>query len=373
MKIKEFKVEEWMNAYETQATYNIAETCSDSVSLQQLFALCGVDAAAFWQAFSAKRLTYGHIEGHPDFLSGICGLYRTVTPADIIPTHGAAGANHLVISSLVEPGDEVVSVIPTYQQLYSIPESIGATVKLLHLKKENGFQPDLDELKQLVSPRTKLICINNPNNPSGALMSSDTLQSIVAIAQSCGAYLLCDEVYRPLTQSGEWMESIVDLYDKGIAIGSMSKAFSLAGLRLGWLATKSEAVRKACLSHRDYTLISCAMFDEEIAAIALAHAPQLLARNRALVQTNLALLDAWVAAQPHISYVRPQAGTTALLYYDVDLDSYAFCKQLLDTTGALLTPGDCFEEPHSMRIGYACSTKELQDGLAKLGEFLQTL
>ena len=373
MKIKEFKVEEWMNAYETQATYNIAETCSDSVSLQQLFALCGVDAAAFWQAFSAKRLTYGHIEGHPDFLSGICGLYRTVTPADIIPTHGAAGANHLVISSLVEPGDEVVSVIPTYQQLYSIPESIGATVKLLHLKKENGFQPDLDELKQLVSPRTKLICINNPNNPSGALMSRDILQGIVAIAQSCGAYLLCDEVYRPLTQSGEWMESIVDLYDKGIAIGSMSKAFSLAGLRLGWLATKSEAVRKACLSHRDYTLISCAMFDEEIAAIALAHAPQLLARNRALVQTNLALLDAWVAAQPHISYVRPQAGTTALLYYDVDLDSYAFCKQLLDTTGTLLTPGDCFEEPHSMRIGYACSTKELQDGLAKLGEFLQTL
>jgi aspartate/methionine/tyrosine aminotransferase len=373
MKIKDFAVEQWMNEYEVGARYNIAETCVDSISADELFALTGEDGAAFWRAFSARRLTYGDIEGAPAFREGVCKLYKTLRPEELITTHGAAGANHHVFYSLVEPGDRVVSIMPSYQQLTSIPESFGANLRVLHLKKENGYLPDLDELRALCVPGTKLICINNPNNPTGSLMDGALLREIVAIAREAGAYLLCDEVYRHLTQHEGWSESIVDLYDKGISVSSMSKVFSLAGLRLGWIATHDEALRASLLAHRDYDLISCGLFDEALAAVALRHADKLLARNRAVVRENLAILDTWIAGEPRLSYVKPQSGTTALVYYDFPLDSYSFCDRMYHETGAFVTPGDCFEEPRSMRIGYANDTQTLRDGLAAVSAFLRIL
>ena len=373
MKIRPFAVEEWMNAYETGARCNIAETCVDSISVDELFQLCGEDSTAFWKQFSARRLTYGDIEGAPAFREGICRLYKTLKPEEVVTTHGAAGANHHVFYSLVEPGDRVISIMPTYQQLYSIPESYGAEVRLLNLTPENGYLPALEQLRELAVPGTKLICINNPNNPTGALMSTELLREIVEIAKSVDAYVLCDEVYRHLTQEDVWCESIVDLYKKGISVGSMSKVFSLAGLRLGWIATHDEALRKAILSHRDYNHISCGMFDEALAAVALRHSDVILERNRGIVRENLSVLDAWVQSEPRIHYQKPQAGTTALVYYDYAPDSYTFCTRMYHETGAFVTPGDCFEQPKSMRIGYASDVQTLKDGLAAISAFLRIL
>lgn len=373
MQIKPFKVEEWMNAYEDGARYNIAETCVDSVSVDELFDMAGEDKQAFWDAFSARRLTYGYIEGNPAFKQGICSLYRTIRPEEIVTTHGAAGANHHIFYSLAEPGDRIISIMPTYQQLYSIPESFGADVQLLHLKPENGYLPDLDELRRLAVPGTKIITINNPNNPTGALMSKELLQQIVEIARSVDAWIICDEVYRHLTQEDQWCESIVDLYEKGISISSMSKVFSLAGLRLGWIATHDQAVIRACLSHRDYNLISCGMFDEALAEVALRHSDKLLARSRELVRGNLAIVADWMAGEPALHWHKPQAGTTALIFYDHALASHDFCLRAYQETGAFVTPGDCFEEPFSFRIGYAGDREELKQGLAAMSVFLRTL
>ena len=373
MKIRPFAVEEWRNAYETGARCNIAETCVDSISADELFQLCGEDSTAFWKQFSARRLTYGDIEGAPAFREGICRLYKTLKPEEVVTTHGAAGANHHVFYSLVEPGDRVISIMPTYQQLYSIPESYGAEVRLLNLTPENGYLPALEQLKELAVPGTKLICINNPNNPTGALMSTELLREIVEIAKSVDAYVLCDEVYRHLTQEDVWCESIVDLYEKGISVSSMSKVFSLAGLRLGWIATHDEALRKAILSHRDYNHISCGMFDEALAAVALRHSDVILERNRGIVRENLSVLDAWVQSEPRIHYQKPQAGTTALVYYDYAPDSYTFCTRMYHETGAFVTPGDCFEQPKSMRIGYTSDVQTLKDGLAAISAFLRIL
>ena len=373
MKIKAFAVEEWMNKYEVGAKYNIAETCVDSVSLDELFALTGEDKEVFLADFCAKRLTYGDILGKPEFIEGICGLYKTLKPENIVSTHGAAGANYHVFSSLVEPGDRVISIMPTYQQLYSIPESLGAALAIMQLKPENGYHVDLEELRALATPGTKLICINNPNNPTGALLSNDCLQAIVDIARGVGAYILCDEVYRHLTQTDTWSASIADLYEKGISVSSMSKVFSLAGLRLGWIASRDAAFTASCLSHRDYDLISCGMFDEAVAAVALRHKDKLLARNRGIVRENLAVLDAWIAENPHFSYVKPQAGTTALVSYDFDIPSYEFCERMYHDTGAFVTPGDCFEQPHSMRVGYASDAETLRDGLRAISEFATKL
>lgn len=373
MKIATFKVEEWMNLNETKAKYNIAETCVDSVSLDELFSLAGRDRREFFDTLSRRRMTYGAIFGAEELKAAICGLYRSAGADDVVTTHGAAGANHLALYSLVEPGDAVASVMPTYQQLYSIPESYGAKVRILKLKREENFLPDLDRLRTLVNEKTKVICINNPNNPTGALMPEETLRGIVGIARRVGAYVICDEVYRFLTQEEGYPESIADLYEKGIAVGSMSKVFSLAGLRLGWIATRSREAMREILLHRDYDTISCGMIDEALATVALEAKEAIIARNRAIVRENLAILDEWIAKEPRFSYVKPQCGTTALLYCDVDMPSEEFCARLLAETGAFLTPGSCFDEEHCFRIGYACSKEELKEGLAKLSEFVKGL
>lgn len=373
MNIKPFAVEEWMNAYETGARYNIAETCVDSISLDELFELSGTHKESFLNKLCARRLTYGYIEGSPDLKEGIAALYHTIRPDEIVPAHGASGANHHVFYSLINPGDKVISIMPSYQQLYSIPASLGAKVEILHLKKENSYLPDLEELEEMARGGVKMICLNNPNNPTGALMSPEILKKVVAIAKKSDAYLLVDEVYRHLTQDDEWQPSIVDMYEKGISTSSMSKVFSLAGVRLGWIATHDKDALKQFWSHRDYNLISCGMIDDTIAALALASKNQILERNKKIIRENLDILDHWIQKEPRLSYVKPKAGTTALVYYDFPIDSYTFCRRMYDSCGTFVTPGDCFDEPRSMRIGYAADRDTLKKGLQAMSTFLGSL
>ena len=373
MNIKPFAVEEWMNKWETGARYNIAETCVDSVSLDELFEITGEDKDAFLSEFCKKRLTYGVIEGRAGFRKGICRLYRSINEDEVITTHGAAGANHHVFYSLISPGDRVISIMPTYQQLYSIPESLGADVRIVELKKENDYLPDIESIRKLAADGVKMICINNPNNPTGALMEESHLRQIVDIARDADAYILCDEVYRHLDQGDACSESIADIYEKGISVSSMSKVFSLAGLRLGWIATHDRKALDEMILHRDYDLVSCGMFDESVAELALRHSEKLLERNKKIVSENLRILDEWVDSEKHVSYVKPHAGTTALVYYDIDMDSYEFCEKMYHETGAFVTPGDCFEQSHSMRIGYACDTETLKKGLNAVSEFMKIM
>lgn len=373
MYIEPFAVEEWMNAYEGGAKYNIAETCVESMSVKELLALVGDKESDFMSELAELKLTYGDITGFPPLKEGIASLYRTLKGDNVITTHGAAGANHHLFLSLISPGDKVVSVMPTYQQLYSIPRSLGARVEILKLRKENAFLPDLNELERLVGSDTKLICINNPNNPSGALMSAETLMNIVEIARRAGAYLMADEVYRHLMQDDVYSESVADLYEKGISVGSMSKAFSMAGLRLGWLATRDKEAMREFLAHRDYDHISSGMLDERVAALAVKNKDAIFARNRAIVRENLAVLDEWIKGKREFGYVKPFAGTTALVYYDYDIPSYRFAEELFETEGVFVTPGDCFGEPKCFRIGYACNKNTLIAGLKGLSAYAETL
>src|SRR6056297_2997196 len=197
MKIAAFKVEEWMNEYEIDAEYNIAETCVESLTVEEVLNFSD-DPTARLEEIKKMQLAYGDIKGSAAFKKGVSNLYQNVSPENILPSHGAIGANFLLLYSLIEAGDKVVSVFPTYQQLYSIPESFGAEVKKLELRYEDGFLPDLDKLEELVDQDTKLIAINNPNNPSGVMMDREILKKIVKIADEADAYILSDEVYRGL-------------------------------------------------------------------------------------------------------------------------------------------------------------------------------
>ena len=167
--------------------------------------------------------------------------------------------------------------------------------------------------------------------------------------------------------------SFADLYDKGISTGSMSKVFSLAGLRLGWIASRDAAAVRSFLSHRDYNLISCGMLDEAVAALALRGKESVLERNCGIVRGNLEILEKWVANEPNVDYVKPRAGTTALVHYRPDVSSYALCETMYKKTGAFVTPGDCFGEPKCFRIGYACGEETLKNGLRAVSEYFSSL
>ncbi|WP_257348250.1 aminotransferase [Pseudalkalibacillus decolorationis] len=373
MEIKHFAIEEWMNAYEHDAIYNMAETCVDSLTVNELVSINGDDPEQFLRSLLNKKLTYGHIEGSPDFKEQVAKLYKNMSPENVLEMNGAIGANFLVLYSLIKPGDEVICVQPTYQQLYSVPESFGAEVKLLKLKPENGYLPDLEELTSLVTDKTKLIIINNPNNPSGALMGEDFLRKIADIANSADAYVLCDEVYRGLVQDpDQFVPSMADLYEKGISTGSMSKALSLAGLRLGWIVGPKEVIAE-CIKHRDYTTISCGMIDDILAVHALKNYDKIMERNLEIIRKNAKILDDWVEQEQAISYVKPQAGTTAILNYDFDITSEEFCLGLFKKNGAFLAPGICFDLEGTVRIGYACDSQVLIEGLAKVSEYIEEL
>lgn len=371
MKIDTFKVERWMNDYEDDAVYNLGETCIDSLTVGELLELAGEDPDSYLTGLKDTRLTYGHIFGSPELVNGVAGLYRDLKGENVIPTHGAIGANEMVISAMIESTDNMVCVLPTYQQHYSIPKAIGAEVRILKLRPENDYLPDLDELRSLVDENTKMITINNPNNPTGSWIPTPTLKAISDIAARVGAYVLSDEVYRGISEDGSYMNSIVDIYDRGISVGSMSKIFSLAGLRLGWIASKDKDVLHLCLERRDYDTISCGMIDDKLASLALAHKDKIFERNRAILEKNRRILDEWVNRTPQVHYLRPVAGTTALVYYDLDMPSYELCKRLIREKGLLFTPGAAFEMEGAVRIGYAFDSKLLKEGLDKFTEFLE--
>jgi len=370
MKIRNFGVEIWMNGYETRCSHNLAETCVESLTVAQLLDIAGLPEGALAELLPLK-MTYGAIEGSERLRRAIAATYAKQEAGNVVVTHGAIGANALVHQTLVEPGDRVISVLPTYQQHYSIPASYGADVQILKLREENGFLPDLQELSRLAIPGTRLIAINNPNNPTGSLMDEAMLAGIAEIARARGAWVLCDEVYRGIDQEGDgFTASMADIYEKGISTGSMSKAYSLAGLRLGWIAGP-EALIGAVSIHRDYNTISVGMLDDHFAAMALENRDKVLARSRSIVRENLAILDAWIRQEPTISYLKPRSGTTALLKYDFTMPSETFCIELLKRTGVLLVPGSAMDMEGYLRIGYANGAGILQEGLARISDFLR--
>ncbi|KAF2103020.1 PLP-dependent transferase [Rhizodiscina lignyota] len=391
VKIEPFALEIWMDKFEKDCKYNIAETCCASISLDKLQELSEDKTTTILP--SSKILNYGAIRGSESLRGNLSRLYSAKTgnplPAEnILITPGAIAANHLFLYSFVGPGDHVICHYPTYQQLYSIPESLGAEVDLWKAKSEKNWIPDIEELKSLIKPNTKLIIINNPNNPTGAVLPKTLLQNLIDVAstRSPPITILSDEVYRPVFHSispmdAEFPPSILSMgYRNAVSTGSMSKAYSLAGIRTGWIASRNPDIIETCAQARDYTTISVSQLDEQVAAFALSpstiHA--LLSRNIQLAKTNLSILAKFVDRHDDIcSWVSPKAGTTAFVRFHREgnaIDSAEFCKRLLDKTGVLFAPGkesfgDDFEG--YVRIGYVCETEVLKGGLDKTKVWLR--
>lgn len=359
VKIEPFAVEQWMDEYEiTPGVINIAETCAASVSIDDLRALSKQKDDTVPVNLSTK-LTYGAIRGSEKLRGLVAALFAEETaeplPADnVLITQGAILANFLLLYTLIGPGDHVVCVYPTYQQLYGVPKSLGAEVSLWKLKQENGFVPDVTELESLVKSNTKMIILNNPNNPTGATIPKAVLSHVIKFAQARDMIVLCDEVYRPLYHSlpseADIPPSILSFgYDKTISTGSMSKAWALAGIRLGWVASRDKGIIDAIAAARDYTTISVSQLDDQVASFALSDTvrPALSARNLGLARTNLVLLDRFVEEHKGVcSWVKPTAGTTAFVHFTEGgkpVDDVKFCVDVLEKTKVMFVPGSkCF-------------------------------
>ena len=369
MKLPRFGVEEWLNVHEKEALYDIAGVSISALTLEELFDLADQDLSTFFQELSRKKMDYGWIEGSPEFKKEVCGLYKDLKPEQILQTNGATGANMLALYALIEPQDHVISVYPAYQQLYDIPKSLGAQVDLWRIREKHNWLPDLDDLRRLIRPNTKMICINNAHNPTGAIMDEAYLQELVTIAESCGAYILSDEVYKPFSAQSE-VPAIVDLYDKGISVDSLSKAYSLPGIRVGWVASNKE-VADILRNYRDYTMICAGVFDDLLAAFALKNRQVIIERNQKIVSENLEILKNWLAQEPRAHAILPDHVSTSLVKLDVPLPIEEFCRQLLADYGVLLVPGSRFDLEGYVRLGYCCDKQVLKTGLAKLSQCLQ--
>ena len=357
-----------MNAYEHKIQLNLAETCVDPFTLREFFAL--VEEEDFFKKLKEKKLTYGFIEGSPDLRKGIANLYNNAKTQNVLVTRGAIDANFLVFYSIVEPGDTVISIFPSYQQLYSVPKSFGAKVKLLKLREEDQWLPDVEELTRLVDDKTKLIVLNNPHNPTGSLIETSLLRKICKITEDAGAFLLCDESYRGLyVKPKDSVPSALDLSKKAVVTGSLSKAFSLTGLRLGWIAANEEIVDD-CMLHRDYTTISGNMITDAIASLALKHVARIYRRSLKIIRTNHRILSQWIDGEPLIEWVPPRAGSTAFLRYNLHTPSVDLSRRLIKEQGVFVVPGSCFEMEKFLRIGYGCKTRTMKNGLSRFKNFL---
>ena len=366
MKIDKFKVEEWFNKYEDKAVYDLADTCAESLSLNELLEITNENPAELY----SRKLNYGDIHGSKRLKNAICTLYENQTQDNITITHGAIGANQLVMLSLIEQGDKVVSIIPTYQQHYSIPKSIGAEVKTLFLKEKNNWLPDLTELEELVGNDTKIICMNNPNNPTGAVIPEKMFKQIIQIADKSHSYILCDEVYRGLEHSGKISKSVADIYEKGISTGSVSKVFSLAGLRLGWIAAPVEVIAE--INHqREYNTISVGILDDYFASIAIENKDKIIKRNLSKILEGKNVLANWLKRENHFHCVVPNGGTTAFVSYDIKMSSINLCKKLQKDTGVMILPGETMELDGYLRIGYGNNPEKLNHALEILSDWIK--
>ncbi|MDW8741725.1 aminotransferase [Streptococcus suis] len=367
MDIQAFGVEEWLNEWETQAKYDIAGSSIASMTLEEVLAL-GDGQEVMGDLLQAK-MNYGWIEGSPAFKEEVAKLYVTVSVDSILQTNGATGANHLAIYALIQPGDHVISLYPSYQQLYDIPRSFGAEVDLWRIDEKRDWLPDLEDLKSLLRPNTKMICINNANNPTGSVMTREFLEKVVELARSVGAYILSDEVYQPL-EEGMDVPAIVDLYEKGISTNSLSKTYSIPGIRVGWVAANKE-LSDLFRKYRDYTMICAGVIDDALATHVLKNKAAILERNRRLVEGNLRILQDWVEHEPHVQLVFPKQVSTSFIRLDIPEDTESFCLRLLQEEGVLLVPGNRFDMPGYARLGYCTHRSILQEGLKRLSAFLR--
>ena len=290
-------------------------------------------------------------------------------------THGTCEANYLAMWNLVEPGDEVVLMLPNYMQIWGLARGFGARVIPFHLREETRWAPDLDELRRAVSSRTRLIAVCNPNNPAGSVLSGSAMDEIVAVARQADCWLLADEVYQGAERSGEITPSFWGRYEKTIVNNGLSKAYGLPGLRIGWTVAPTDLIFRLW-SYKDYTTIASSVLSDLLARRALEPAmrERILARTRSILGQNYPVLEEWMMNHGQdFAVVPPAAGAIAYLRYRHPINSSRLMERCIREQSLLIVPGDHFGMDGFIRLNYGVPADHLREGLARLDRTLSTV
>jgi aspartate/methionine/tyrosine aminotransferase len=376
MKVATFALERWMSRWEMDVEFDIAESGVYPLTTRDVLNLLPEAAQAdALNALLDLRLGYTEARGTRALRETLASVYEDTTADNILVTTGAIEANYLIFNTLLSAGDHVVAVYPAYQQLYAVAEAIGCDVTRWELRPENDFRYDLDELKRLIRPDTKMIVVNTPHNPTGAMLSPDELDEVYALAGSIGATLLSDEAYRWLDLPGQppTAPPIRNKGGHGISVGTMSKPFGLPGLRIGWIAGPVDVVA-ACWASRDYVSLSPARLSDALAMIAIQHRDAIVIRNQAIAAENLATAKDWFGEHADlVSWTPPRAGLLALLKYNLDVPSQELSDRLAGEYSVMLAPGSAFGFEGYLRIGIGQRPDLFREGLYRTAACLRDL
>jgi aspartate/methionine/tyrosine aminotransferase len=366
MRLPDFRLERYFARWEFRAEYLLCASDVEPYRLEELLPLADAECRGLWREL---KLGYTESAGHPLLRREIAQLYDRIEPEDVLVFSGAEEAIFVVANVLLGPSDHAVVMWPGYQSLHEVARGTGAEVTLWPLRRSD-WAPDPGELKRLLRPNTKLVVVNFPHNPTGALADAATFRAIAATAEQTRGHLLSDEVYRFLEyNASERLPAAADLSERGVSLGVMSKAFALAGLRIGWIATRDRELLSRAAALKDYTTICASAPSEILATIALRARDRILARNRALIAENLRQLDRFFADWAHaFTWIRPRAGSVAFPRILRGLSADAFCEELRERESVLLLPGSAFEySGEHFRIGLGRTS--LPDAIARLERF----
>jgi aspartate/methionine/tyrosine aminotransferase len=368
-----FTMERWQSTWEHRVACNLSESGVHPLSLQELLSLAD-EAAADVPELQAVQLGYAQSNGSDLLRTRIAALYDGADDGCVVVTNGSAEANFVALWTLLEPGDELAVLVPTYMQTPGLAASFGAAVRPIRLYEERGWQPDPAEIAAAIGARTRVVVVTNPGNPTGAVLGEEARAAVIAAADRVGAWILADEVYSGAELEGAPTRSFFGGYERVIATGSLSKAYGLPGLRIGWTVSDAPMAERLW-AHTDYTTIAPATLSDALACLALDAAvrPRLLARTRTLIHAGLETLETWLAEQEVFSWRAPQAGAICYARYDLPIDSAALAELWRVEHDVLVVPGSHFDMDRYVRFGFGLPPHMLTAGLERIAASLPAL
>jgi aspartate/methionine/tyrosine aminotransferase len=383
MRLAPFALERMQSTFENEVELNLSESGVQPLRLGEI-----VEDEASREALWSETLRYTQTNGTLALRASIAALYSGATPDHVQVTNGGSEANYLTIWNLVEPGDEVVVMVPNYMQTPALARAFGATIKEWPLVNdrladgrtdaaggEKGWRVDADALDRLVSARTRLIVVCNPNNPTGARFGAADLDRIAAAAARHGAWILSDEIYRGAELDGRDTPTLWGRHDRVIVTSGLSKAYGLPGLRIGW-AVGPPALVASLWAYHDYTTIAPGALGDALARRVLepARRARILARTRRILNQNFPIVAHWLDSEHGLfTYTAPDAGAIVFARYHLAINSTELVTRLREEKSVLVVPGDHFGMDGYLRIGFGDEPSHLRSGLERVGEMLAGL
>jgi aspartate/methionine/tyrosine aminotransferase len=378
MKFEPFALERFQSIWENRVAWNLAESGVQPLRVSEL-----ADSEALRDALLEQELGYPQTNGTAALRELIASMYAGATIDHVLVTNGGSEANCVLLMRLVEPGDEIVFMSPNYMQIAGLARTLGAAVKPWRAAERTAgasaegteYTWDLQDLEQLVTPKTRAICLCNPNNPTGARLDDSTLDGVCHIASTVGAWVIGDEIYRGAERLADDTATVWDCgYERAVVTSGLSKAYGLPGLRIGWILAPPGLITDLWGVH-DYTTIAPGAVNDRLARIALAppRRARLLARTRMIIRANYPLVKRWIDEQEGLSHVPPEAGAIVLVRHMHPFRSSDLVERLRRERGVLLVAGDHCDMDGHLRIGFGSDPRYLESALTLVGEFLASV